>query len=554
MEDKLFAGITRRDFAYGMAAAAASLGMLSLAGCGTSQRASEAGSSASSSSSDADSDTAATSSDGFTLTYCLNEDPQALDPALVNDFGSLELCANLYEGLFRFVGETCEVEPCLAESYEVSDDGLTYTFHLRQGVKFHDGTDFDAAAVVTNFERQMDGNALENMSYADFVFGSDETGVGVKSVEATDDQTVTVTMRAACTPFLRNLAMALGTPIVSPTALEKAGGDMSREPCGTGPFKLDSWKSGETVTLVRNEDYWDEDNKAKADRVVFKVMPEASTRVTALSNNETDIITAVEMNSAPAVENNGDTVVAIDGLNVNDLIFNLESEALADVEVRRAVCQAINVPEMITALYGDYAEVANSFMPSFMASYVDQVSYPEYDPDAARETLEKAGVKELTLMTYSTAMQYNPAGGTALAESVQGYLSEVGVTATVLSYDWTTFRTKRKEEYFDIIFSGWAGDNGDPDNFMNLFASASSTAEMAHYSSKDYDALISEGLETPDGDDRDAIYLKCEQTLAEDLPVLPLSHAKTVCAYKPNVKDFSMHSTGWSKLAGVSKE
>ena len=152
MEDILAAGITRRGFLRYAATAATAVGALSLTGCG-SQRASEA-----------TTDSTASTGSAALFNYALNESPQALDPALVNDFGSLELCANIYEGLFRFKGETCDVEPCLAESYDVSDDGLTYTFKLREGVTFHDGTAFDADAVVTNFERQMNGNAATNMA------------------------------------------------------------------------------------------------------------------------------------------------------------------------------------------------------------------------------------------------------------------------------------------------------------------------------------------------------------------------------------------------------
>lgn len=531
MENALFGTLTRRDFTKLAAASAALVGL---------------GGTAAQALADEDGD------DGTTIVYALNEDPQALDPALVNDFGSLELCANLYEGLFRFVGETVEVEPCLAESYEVSDDGLTYVFHLREGVKFHDGTDFNADAVVTNFERQMDGNALENMGYAEFVFGSEESGVGVKTVEATDEHTVTVVLRAACTPFLRNLAMALGSPIVSPTALEAAGGDMSKSPCGTGPYKLREWNPGENITLEAFDDYWDTDNAPKVKTVVFRVLPESSTRVVALANSEVDIITAVDASSAPVVEGNGDTVVAIDGLNVNALTFNTTG-TLSDVEVRRAICQAINVDELTEALYGDYAQPAVSFMPLFMAPYAEQVEYPAYDPDAARETLSAAGINDLIILTYTTAMQYNPAGGSALAEAIQGYLSEVGVNATVNAYDWVTFRTKRYEEYFDLALTGWAGDNGDPDNFMNLLAGSGSYVQMTGYHSDEYNELVAQGIQTPDGDERDAIYLRLEQLVAQDLPCRPLSHASTVCAYKPWISNFSMHSTGWSKLAGVEK-
>ncbi|MFZ2756108.1 MAG: ABC transporter substrate-binding protein [Atopobiaceae bacterium] len=533
MERNQLTNVTRRGFLRMAACAAGAVGALPLAGC-----AAQGGSGTQTSQS---------------VTYALNESPQALDPALVNDFGSLELCANLYEGLFRFKGETCDVEPCLAESYQVSDDGLTYTFRLREGVRFHDGTDFDAAAVVTNFERQMDGHATSGMGYADFVFGSDETGVGVKSVVATDARTVTCTMRSACTPFLRNLAMALGTPIVSPAALAKAGGDLSAAPCGTGPYMLDSWEKDATVTLRAFDGYWDKDNVPKTPTVVFRIMPESAARVTALSNNEVDMITAVETNSAPTVRANGDDVDAIDGLNVNYLCFNTASSKLSSVGARTAVCQAIDVAQMVKTLYGDYADAANSLMPSFMASYVQDVSYPSYDPDAARAAFAAAGITDLVAITYTTAMQYNPAGGQALAESLQGYLAKCGVSLTINSYDWATFRTKRKEEYFDLGFYGWAGDNGDPDNFMNLFASTSGVASMSHFADDTYDRLVEEGIRTPDGSARDDIYHQLEKRLAQLLPCLPLSHAKTVCAYKPSVTGFTMHPTGWSKLAGVAK-
>ncbi|MCI1288832.1 MAG: ABC transporter substrate-binding protein [Olsenella sp.] len=524
--------LTRRSFLTGSATVAALLGAGALSGCGSHRTSSSSGSTAS------------------TLTYALNEDPQALDPARVNDFGSLELSANLYEGLFRFKGNTCDPEPCLATSYDVSDDGLTYTFHLRKGVKFHDGTDFDANAVVTNFERQMNGKGAEDMGYAEMVFGTDETGTGVKSVTAKDSHTVVAVLRAACTPFVRNLAMALGTPIVSPTALKKHNGNLSTAPCGTGPYKLSSWEKGSTVILKSFSDYWG--TKPKVKRVVFRVMPESAARVTALGNGEVDVITAIEKSAALTVKKAGSTVKAIDGLNTSYMIFNTASEKLKDAKVRKAICQAIDVEEIVSALFGKYATAAHSLMPEFLAPYDKDVSYPDYDPDAAKATLSAAGVTELTCLTYTTAMQYNPAGGKALAESVQGYLDKVGVKLTVNAYDWTTFRSKRTEEYFDLAFAGWAGDNGDPDNFMSLFASGSN-ATMSVYSDDEYKSLVAKGLATPDGSARDDIYLQLEKKLTQDLPVLPISHAKTVCGYTPKVHNFTMHPTGWSKLVGVSK-
>lgn len=486
------------------------------------------------------------------LTYTLNEDPQKLDPAFNGDFGSLEINANLYEGLFRFVGTSTDIEPCLATGYDVSDDGLTYTFRLREGVTFHDGTAFDADAVVVNFARQMGGAARENMGYAEFVFGSEGSSTGVASVEALDPHTVRVVLRAPSTPFLRNLAMALGTPIASPTALAANDGDVSAAPCGTGPYRLESWTPGESVVLVRNDAYWDAANAARTERVVFTVTPEAATRVAALSNGETDVVTAVDAATAPALESAGAAVRACDALFAQYVCFNLSSPAVADRAVREAVCQAIDVDELVGVLYGDFAAVARTFMPAFMAPYAQDVAYPAYDPQAARAAFEQAGVTQLTLMCSTTAMQDNPVGGQTLGETIQGYLAQVGVELKLAAYDWTTFRSKLKTDAYDLALSGWSGDNGDPDNFMNLWASTAAN-NIAHYASTEYDELVGQGIATPLGADRDAVYLRLEELLAEDLPIRPLFHAKSVCAWNPAVDGFAMGPFGYSRLSGVAK-
>ena len=200
MDMSFNAEISRRRFVEAMGAVSA-LGVMGLAGCG-SQRASEAGSSSSSASGVAD-----------TITFAQGADPRGLDPAYVDDGDVPQtIICNIYDTLLRYETETCEVVAGLSEMPEISDDGLTYTFKLQEGVKFHDGTDCDAEAVKASIERQLEPNRTEDMPYAGFVFGAQDSGTGIESIETPDATTLVIKLRAASTPFVKNMAMALAGP------------------------------------------------------------------------------------------------------------------------------------------------------------------------------------------------------------------------------------------------------------------------------------------------------------------------------------------------------
>ena len=209
---------------------------------------------------------------------------------------------------------------------------------------------------------------------------------------------------------------------------------------------------------------------------------------------------------------------------------------------------------MVSAIYGEYASVANSVMPLWMAPYDKDIKQTAYDPDAAKATLAAKGVTKLTCITYSTARPYNAKGGVELANMIQGYLSKVGVDVQITQYDWTTYKSKVQTDPYDICFYGWTGDNGDPDNFMNLLADSNKSMNVAHWDNSEYKKLIAKGVDTPDGDDRDAIYKECEQMVADEQPWLLISHSKNLLGYSPKVKDFYYHPTGVVFFKGVSKE
>ncbi len=511
------------------------------AGCG---RGAAAGTAATSAAGGAASSEKSKTSD--TLIYGSAADPRGLDPALVDDIESVKLMCNIYEGLLKYKKDSTEVEPSLAESWDVSKDGLAYVFHLRKGVKFQDGTDFNAQAVKYNIDRQLKPKVTEEMGYAAFVYGS------VKDVQVIDNDTVQINMKEPCTPFLNNLAMNLGALIVSPKALEDNKNNVNEAPCGTGPYKFVKWEKDQDIVLVRNDEYWG--TKAIAKNVIFKTIKDNSARVVALNNGEVDIIDGIDATVTDQITSAGNQVLKTPGMNLNYMMYNCSRAPFNDAKARAAVSAAINVPELVQSLYKGYSEAATTILPTFMPGYDKSISQVTYDPAAAAAALKAAGITKVHIVTYTSARMYNAATGQVLAEAVQGYLAKAGVTCTIDAYDWTTFKTKQEKGDFDICFGGWIGDNGDPDNFLNLLAVNDPSMNNARYSNKQYSDLIAKAVQMPAGEERNAVYVEAQKLVAAEAPWLPISHAVNLCATRPNIHDFNYHMTGMTLMAGVSKD
>ena len=532
------AQMSRRMFIEGMAAVTASSAFLTACG---SKRASEAGSSAAGS--------AAGAAGDYTITFAQGADPRGLDPAYVDDGESAQVMVQIYENLLQYADDSCEIVPGLAESYEVSDDGLTYTLHLRSGVKYHDGTDFNAAAAKASLERQLEPNRTDDMPYAAFTFGSEADGNGIASVEAPDDTTLVITLRAVSSAFLANLAMCMASPIVSPTAAE--AGTLMENPVGTGAYKFVSWTKNSDVKMTRYDDYWGEPGKAKD--LVVRIITENSARVTALGNSEVDIINGIDESMVDQVTSNGDQIAKMDGMNINYMAFNTQSELFKTKEARVAVAKAINVQEMVDSLYNGYATYANSIMPVWMAPYDKDVQQTEYDADAAKQECADLGITDIHCITYSNPRPYNGKGGTTLAETIQGYLTKIGVNMTIDQYDWTSYKDAISAGNYDMCFYGWNGDNGDPDNFMNLLAADDYTMNVARWDNQEYKDLIAKGLSTPNGEERDNVYLQCEQLAAQEQVWLPISHSQNLLGYKTGIDGFVFHPTAVTFLKKCTK-
>ena len=480
-----------------------------------------------------------------TLVYAQGADPRGLDPALVDDGESAKIIANIYEGLLKYNPESTEVEPCLAETWDVSPDGLSYTFHLKKGVKFQDGTDFNAEAVKFNIDRQLEPQVTEDMSYAGFVFGA------VKDVEVVDENTVKINLNTPYTPFLNNLAMVMAAPIVSPKALQDNNNNVNEHPCGTGPYSFVSWTKSQNVVLVRNDNYWGE--KAKVKNVIFKFIADNSARVVALTNGEADIIDGIDATVVDQIKSGGGEIYQAPGMNINYLACNTTKAPFDDIEVRKAVAAAINVPELVENLYKGYAEPATSVLPTFMPGYDKSISQTPYDLEAAKATFAQKGITSLHMITYTNPRPYNTANGQALAEAVMGYLDKAGVKCTLDAFDWATYKEKIKAGDYDVCFYGWVGDNGDPDNFMNLLSDQDPTMNVARYNDAAYNAGVAAAVALPAGDERNKAYTELEKMAAGSAPWLPISHATSLCAYRTGVKDFIYHMTGVVFLSQATK-
>lgn len=486
-----------------------------------------------------------------TITFAQGADPRGLDPAFVDDGESAKIMCNIYEGLLKYNKDSTAIEPCLAEKWDISPDQTKYTFHLKKGVKFQDGTDFNADAVKQSIDRQLEPKVTEDMPYASFVFGSIKAKNGVKEVKVIDDNTVEIDLFSPETAFLKNLAMALAAPIASPTALKKYGGNLNEHPVGTGPYSFVSWAKGQNVVLKANPNYWGA--KAKTENVVFRFIKDNSARVIALTSGEVDAIDGIDSTVVDQITKGGDKLFTADGMNINYMAYNTTSSIFKSADARKAFSEAVNVPEMVKSLYKGYAKPATSILPSFIGGYSDSIKQTAYDAAAAKADLAKAGITKVNLITYSNVRPYNAVGGQTLAETIQGYLQKVGVTCSIKSFDWTTYKTEVQKGDYDICFYGWVGDNGDPDNFLNLLCDPNPSMNVARYSNPDYAALIKKGLQTPEGSARNDVYTQCEKFVASQNVWLPISHATTLCAYNPKVSGFYYHQTGVTPFAGVTK-
>ncbi|MGM0602771.1 MAG: ABC transporter substrate-binding protein [Bacillota bacterium] len=488
---------------------------------------------------------------GGTLVFGRGGDSVGLDPIQVTDGESFKVTQQIYDTLVDYKPGTTEVIPALATDWDISEDGLTWTFHLRENVEFHDGNPFNAEAVKWNFDRWR----LEDHPYH---IGGEFTYYGymfqgfpgiIEEVNVIDDYTVEFVLTEKQAPFLNNLAM-VPFGIASPEAVKEWGEDYFKHPVGTGAYKFVEWNQGDRVIIEANKNYWRE--RAYLDKIIFRSIPDNAARFMELQAGTIDMMDGLSPEDVAAVEDSSELMLTLrPSMNVGYLAMNFKFEPFDDVRVRRAFNHAINKEALIGAFYSGLGEPAKNPMPPSIWGYNDDIEPYEYDLEKAKELLDEAGYQdgfEFDLWYLPVPRPYIPQGK-FIGQAIQSYLSEIGVEANLVTYDWSTYLDKTEHQEAPTYMLGWTGDNGDPDNF--LYVLLDKTNSNNAYESEELHEVLVEAQKTMDQEKRVELYREAQEIIHRDAPWVPLVHSTPPLALKSNINNFIPNPTGTEKLHRV---
>jgi ABC-type transport system substrate-binding protein len=531
--------------------------MLILAACGNAGTSQSASSSASApaGSTGASPSEAANIKEGGTFVVAIPGEIDNLDPAMISDSNSSYVMNQVMQGLVGLEpGSISKIAPVLATKWDVSADGKTYTFTIRQGVKFHDGTDLDAAAVKYNYDRwiNLPKNLQQYAYYFGAVFGGFGADANIASVTA-DGDTVAIMLKQPQSNFLISQTL---TPffISSPTALKAADADnpdikqneyaQSKGMVGTGPFKFTEWVSGDHVTVDKFADYWDKDNAAHVDSIVFKPYGDQTAEFNALQSGEVDFaqtIAPVDAESAKG-DQNLQIVDRGESCNLGNLAINSSGKykPVDDLKIRQAIGYAVNKQSYIDAFYAGQAKPADNWMPPATQFY-KALNLPTYDPDKAKQLIQESGVTDLSIDFWypsSVARPYMP-DPKGLFEAIQRDLEAVGFKITPHTAPWNPdYLDAESAGDYEMWLIGWTCDWAGPDNFLNTFCGYNNGDPNPEFGYKNdqVDKDMKAALAATDEATQKQLWEKVQDQLAADLPTVPLVNSTPPAAAQSYVK------------------
>ncbi|APO80299.1 ABC transporter substrate-binding protein [Pseudomonas putida] len=490
------------------------------------------------------------------LVVCTEASPEGFDIVQYTTAVTADASAEtVFNRLVDFKPGTTEVQPALAERWDISADGLTYTFHLRQGVKFHT-TDyfkptrnFNADDVLWSLNRQLDPNHpwhdktsvgypyFESMGFKDLL----------KSVNKADEHTVVITLNRPEAPFLRDMAMGF-TSIYSAEygdQLLKAGkaAELNSKPIGTGPFIFQRYNKDAQVRFKPNPDYFR--GKPPADALVFAIATDSNVRLQKLRANECQVALYPKPDDVPSIKQDPKLKVEeIEALVTGYISMNTEHKYLSDVRVRKAINMAFDRQTHVDQLFGKgNALVGVNPYPPTMIGYNNENRNPPRDLAKARDLLKQAGVPEGTVITLFTRNGGGPTNPNPRlsAEMLQADLKQIGLQLDIRVMEWAEMLRRAKKGEADLVSTGWAGDNGDPDNFLSPLLScdaAKSGENYARWCNPKFQELISRAREVIDNDERARLYNEALKVYDDDQPWISMAHPKMFTAMRDNVEGY----------------
>src|SRR5213083_2839178 len=477
-----------------------------------------------------------------TLVVGLVAEPVALDPAQVTDLNSNRVGRRVAETLVAFAEGSTQIVPGLAESWTISRDGLQYTFKLRKGVRFHDGTPLDAEAVKFSIERQIvpdhPASKLGKYPFANYFFGN------VKAVEPLDELTVRFILKEPRASFLDIMAAAAAS-IVSPTAVRKYGLDYGSNPVGTGPFRFASWERGQRVVLEKNPSYWK--FPVKVDRVIYRPIVEDQARLTELLTGSLDLIVGVPPDFVGQLESQGKVnVLRQVGAHVWYLGINNQKKPFEDKRVRQAMNYAVNKEALVRdVLKGTGSLSRGPVLPATWGAESSLKPYP-YDPERARKLLAEAGYPN----GFSTSLWVLESGSgmqspVAMSTVIQSNLKAVGVTVALQTMEWGAYLAKLRSKEQELFALSWMAGMEDPDMVMYPLLHSSQWTpngpNRALYKNETFDELLHQARLTTDQAKRADLYRQAQRLLVDDAPWIFIDHEIQTAAHSKRVQGFKLH-------------
>jgi len=477
-----------------------------------------------------------------TLVVGLVAEPVNLDPPQVTDLNSNRVGRRIVETLVTFPEESTQIVPGLAESWTISKDGLQYTFKLRRGITFHDGTPLNAEAVKFSIERQINPNhpayKLGKYPFANFFFGN------VKAVEVLSEERVAFLLNEARASFIAVLAQGAAS-IVSPTAVMKWGPDYPTHPVGTGPFRFASWDRGQRVVLEKNPTYWK--YPVKVERVIYRPIVEDQARLTELLTGTLDVIVGVPADFVSQLEQNAKiTLLKQVGAHVWYLGMNNQKKPFDDKRVRQALNYAVNKDAIVKdVLKGTGATSRGPVLPGTWGADPALKAYP-YDPERAKKLLAEAGYPS----GFSTTLWVPESGSgmqapVAMSTVMQSNLKAVGVNVSLQTMEWGAYLAKLRTKEQELFALSWMAGTEDPDMVMYPLLHSSQWTPLgpnrALYKNARFDALLQQARLTTDQAKRAQLYREAQRILVDDAPWVFVDHEIQIAALSKRVQGFKLH-------------
>jgi peptide/nickel transport system substrate-binding protein len=481
-------------------------------------------------------------------------EPKSLDPHAVTAVNDFRILVNVYDGLVRYRDGTLQVEPALAKSWSISDDGTRYTFKLREGIEFHDGTRFDAEAVKFNFDRMLD----EKHPFHDtgpfplsFFFSA------VENVKVIDSSTVEFKLKEPYAPFLSNLAYPTGL-MVSPSAVKEHGKNFGRNPSGTGAFRFEQWESNSKVVVTRNPDYWDGVAPLKA--VIFRPITDANTRVAEMFSGGIDVMVEVPPdNVASFASDSAFRVHEQAGPHVWFLILNVKEGPFKDKRVRQAVNYAIDKKALVENVLQGTATVAAGPTPSAF-SWAHNASLEPYphDPEKAIALIKQAGYDGAKLTFYVTEGGSGMLDPVPMGAAIQADLAEVGLDVEIETYEWNTFLSKVNaglEKKADMAEMAWMTNDPDTLPYLALRSDAwpgKGGFNSGYYSNPKVDRLLESARRSTSQSQRARLYKEMQAIVHEDAPWVFVANWKQNAVTRASVQNFKLQPSFFLLLHDVA--